>query len=148
MIDVTREKQGIVGSWRLQSYVLTLDNGETIPLWGDRADGIIIYLDNGYMSVHVSNQDREKFVENDFLRGNHEEIKEAFEGYTTYFGTYEYIPEEGTVLHHVSESLYPNWSGVTHTRFVEYDDEQLMIRTPPIYVNQKECVMELKWTRL
>lgn len=138
----------IVGSWRLETYVLTMNNGETIPLWGKHADGMIVYLENGYMSVHVSNMERKSFHKNDFLRGNYEEIKCAFEGYTTYFGTYEYKPEESAVYHHVQQSLYPNWSGVTHTRFVECANDRLVIKTPPILVNSNECIMELRWKRL
>ena len=148
MSQISNAKQQIVGAWRLLSYVLTKDDGETIPLWGERADGMIIYLDNGYMSVHVCDRDRPTFAEDDFLCGRHDEIKKAFEGYTGYFGTYEYYPEKNLVLHHVAESLYPNWSGLTHSRFIERNGDTLVIKTPPVRDNNHACVMALQWQRV
>lgn len=148
MSDIKATDKEIIGSWRLTSYLLKMENGETIPLWGENTDGIIIYLENGYMSVHVSDEDRPKFAENDFLRGNEEELKRAFEGYTCYFGKYEYSAEKGVVYHYVAQSVYPNWSGVTHTRYVEINDEKLLITTPPIKVGGKECIMEMRWSRV
>lgn len=141
-------KSEIVGCWRLCSYIIKGVNEEKNYLWGKNADGVIIYLENGYMSVHVSNKDRQKFGDNDFLHGKDEEVRKAFEGYTTYFGTYEYKPDEGLVLHHINEALYPNWSGITHTRFVQCEGDKLSIKTPPISIAQKECVMELSWVKV
>ncbi len=138
----------IVGTWTLGSYDIKMDSGEDINLWGKNTSGILIYLANGYMSVHVSNMDRVQFKDNDFLSGSFEELKSAFEGYTCYFGTYEYSPEEHVVYHRVMESVYPNWSGVTHTRYAELSDDKLILTTPPIKLSGQDGVMNLYWERV
>lgn len=148
LFEMENSNQKIVGVWRLESYLLTLSSGKNVPLWGDNPDGAIIYLENGFMSVHVSDQDRPKFVANDFLAGTVDEIKRAFEGYTAYFGTYEYDSNKGEVLHHVLGSLYPNWSGITQKRFIQCNDNKLVITTPPIIVSNEDCIMEMRWVRV
>ena len=100
------------------------------------------------MSVHVSDKNRPKFASNDLFRGTEDEIRRAFEGYTTYFGTYEYRSDEKLVLHRVTESLYPNWSGVTQTRFAGLTHKTLVLKTPPIMVRGLEVIMELIWQRI
>jgi len=148
MIKKINSVTNLIGTWKLGSYKVTIDTGEPINLWGENAAGILIYLPNGHMSVHVSDQDRNKFDSNDFLSGTHKEIKDAFERYTTYYGKYEYQPEEEVVFHHITEALYPNWSGITQKRFAILGDNKLIIKTPPISINNKECVMELHWDRV
>lgn len=138
----------IIGAWKLVSYTVKTDSGEEIDIWGKETTGMIIYLKNGNMSVYLSNKNRPKFKGNDFLAGSLEEIRNAFEGCTAYIGRYEYRPDEQKVLHHITESLFPNWSGITQTRYVSLGRRKLSIKTPPIDVNRRECVMELHWERI
>ncbi len=138
----------LAGVWGLESYSVRALCGGSLSIWGDDPCGILIYLPDGHMSVHVSDTSRPKFAANDLFRGTEDEIRRAFEGYTTYFGTYEYRSDEKVVLHRVTESLYPNWSGVTQTRFAELTHRTLVLKTPPIIVRGLEVVMELNWQRI
>lgn len=148
MLNCEISKEEIIGAWELDSYKVKMDTGETFDLWGKNTTGILIYLPNGYMSVHVSDKDRPKFKDNDFLSGEFKEVKAAFERYTTYFGTYKYDPENGVVFHYVAESLFPNWSGVTHKRFVVLEGDECLLKTPPTLIKGEKSIMELHWKRL
>ena len=138
----------LTGTWMLDHYQITDQNGQDILLWGNNTSGILIYTDDGYMSVQVSNNDRPAFAANDFLAGEADEIKSAFEGYTAYFGTYAYLKKNGFVHHHVQQSVFPNWNGVTHTRFVNLVDGKLTLSTPPITIKGKSCTMQMYWKKI
>ena len=137
----------IVGTWLLEKYKVTLEDGRDYRLWGEDAQGVIIYLDNGYMSVHVSRVDVPQFESNDFLRGTEAEVRASFEGYTTYYGKYNYDEENSVVYHEVIRALYPNWCGVTHTRYATITDRQLILRTTTINIDGVGGVMEMFWRK-
>lgn len=138
----------LTGTWLLDHYQITGQQGQPILLWGSNVSGILIYTDNGYMSVQVSNNDRSAFAQNDFLAGNPDEVRSAFEGYTAYFGRYEYQAKNGFVYHHVQQSVFPNWNGITHTRFVTLNNDTLILGTPPISIKGEPCVMQMHWKKV
>lgn len=140
--------QKLIGAWQLSDYQVSDQYNEHILLWGIKAAGLLIYLSNGIMSVQVSGSSRPVFTKGDFQAGSIDEIKCAFEGYTAYFGRYEYQEKNGLVLHHVHESLFPNWNGVTHTRYVYLDQNKLTLRTPPIPIKGELCTMQLHWLKV
>jgi hypothetical protein len=141
-------KNELLGAWHLKSYSVKKQNNHPLPLWGEYAGGLLIYLPNGYMSVQVSNKDRPAFEKGDFLAGSIEEITSAFEGYTAYYGKFEYQPDNQLVCHYVDQSVFPNWCGVTHKRYVELSNSQLTLSTPPILINGELCTMQMFWQRI
>jgi hypothetical protein len=62
---------------------------------------------------------RRAFESDDHLKGTPEEIKDAFEGYVAYFGTYE-IKDEKTVVHEVSCSLFQNWINSEQVKYYNF----------------------------
>ena len=138
----------LAATWSLEKYTVTNQNNEPILLWGEHTSGLLIYADNGCMSVQVSNNDRPIFAKSDMGAGSVEEITQAFMGYTAYFGKYEYQEKNNYVLHFVEQSVYPNWNGVTHTRYVSLNGNQLILSTPPIVINGEPCEMQMFWQRI
>lgn len=138
----------LVGSWQLEKYEISDQKGQPVLLWGSSASGLLIYLNNGFMSVQVSNNNRPLFANDDLRAGSTEEIFQAFTGYTAYFGTYDYQKKSNCVFHYVDQSVFPNWNGVTHTRYVSLQDNKLTLRTPPILINGEFCEMHMYWQRL
>src|SRR5438552_1416906 len=63
------------------------------------------------MSAHVMRNDRPLFATKDPARGTDVEVRAAFEGYVSYFGTYTIDPQTQTVTHHVRGASFPNWIG-------------------------------------
>jgi hypothetical protein len=90
---------------------------------------------------------RSKFVSGDPFGGTSEELKEAFEGFDAYCGTYELDIENGKVTHHVEGAHFPNWEGTDQKRFFELSDDRLVIKTPPIPALGTEWVLSLVWDR-
>ncbi|MDZ4349310.1 MAG: lipocalin-like domain-containing protein [Xanthomonadaceae bacterium] len=143
----TEDRSEILGVWRVVSCIVTTESGERIEVYGDSPSGALIYLPNGYMSVHVIDTQRPGFAHNDFLRGTNDEVRRAFEGCLSYFGSFEYRPREGLVRHYPIHALHPNWSGTCHVRYTRIDGDNLHIHTPPIPFRGQPSVMRLLWQR-
>ena len=107
-----------------------------------------MYDTKGYMSVLLMRTGRAKFVSGDPLGGSSEEIKEAFEGFDAYCGTYEVNAKEGTVTHHVKGSRFPNWEGTDQLRYFEFFGNRLILKTPPIPALDTEWVVSLIWEQM
>ena len=74
-----------------------------------------------------------KFASGDQMEGTAEEIKANYEGYVSYYGSYEFDNENDIVIHHVDGSLFPNWEGQDLKRFFELSGSRLKIKTPPTF---------------
>jgi hypothetical protein len=101
----------MVGAWKLTSFKTQKTNGDVIYPFGKNARGSIIYTDSGRFSAQVMRPDRPKFTSGDQMKGTSEEIKANYEGYVSYYGSYEFDNENGFIIHHVEGSLFPNWEG-------------------------------------
>jgi len=125
-------KEAVAGMWKLISIERVI--GEVISrpdYWmGNNPTGVIIYDSTGYMSVQIMRDPRPTFKFFDHGSGSLEEIKNAFDGYYAYFGTYEVNEKEGFVLHHVKGSLWPEEVGVTYQRMFKISGNRLMLTTP------------------
>ena len=93
----------VVGTWKLISAKAQNPNDHVIHLYGG-----------------------------DPLGGTSEEIKEAFEGFDAYCGTYEVNAEKRTVTHHVKASRFPNCEGTDQLRYFEFSGTRLILKTAPI----------------
>jgi Lipocalin-like domain len=78
----------LLGTWRLTSFEARDSKGQLQYPLGERVSGLLIYDAGGNMSAHVMRDDRPRFVANDPGRGTDAEVRAAFEGHTSYFGTY------------------------------------------------------------
>jgi hypothetical protein len=124
-----REDQ-FIGTWKLLSFEFRRSDGAIVYPLGKDAVGILMYDAKGNMSVHLMSRDRGAFAEKDQLKGTPDEIRAAFEGFIAYFGTYEIDEEEGSVVHHVEGSLFPNLVGKEQKRFFRFDGAQLELTAP------------------
>lgn len=141
-------KEKFVGTWKLVSYEYRKLDGEVTYPMGRNMTGLLMYDAHGYMAGQLMNPDRLQFASGDKFRGNPEELKLAFEGYTAYWGTYQINEEEGSVDHKVESSLYPNWIGGIQKRFFEFSDNRLILRTPPLrYAGESQTGL-LVWERV
>jgi hypothetical protein len=109
---------------------------------------MLTYDAQGHVSVVMMRCGRSKFASGDDTDATHEEIKEAFEGFEAYYGTYEVDIEQGTVTHHIEGCRFPNWEGTDQMRFFELSGDQLHLRTTPYMGYGKEWVWCLVWERV
>jgi len=139
---------GLVGTWRLVSYEARDSAGKAQYPLGERVSGLIVYDAAGNMSAHIMRNDRPLFAAKDPARGTDAEVRAAFEGHMSYFGTYSVDRQKQTVTHHVVGASYPNWIGNDQLRYYKFDGPRLMLSTPPIVVGGQSLEYVLIWERI
>jgi hypothetical protein len=137
----------LVGTWRLVSYEAHAPSGETRYPFGEHVVGQLFYDAGGNMSAHLMGVDRPKFASSDSGLGTDAEMRAAFEGHVSYFGTYTLDPSAHTVTHHVRGSSYPNWVGHDQVRYYRIDGPYLVLSTPPIQDHGEPLEFVLRWER-
>ena len=132
------------GTWKLVAWRRVSEDGTTSYPLGKDATGQLIYTPNGVMAVQIAAAGRPELPTGDPLGGEAEARAAAYSTYLAYFGTYEVTA--GTIVHHVDQCLFPNWSGDVQTRPFSREDGQLILRTPPMRVADGTTVVnELAW---
>ena len=138
----------LVGTWRLVSYEAKASSGEIRYPLGQHVVGQLFYDVHGNMSAHVMRVDRPTFASDDSGSGTGAEVRAAFEGHTSYFGTYTIDPLVRTVTHHVHGASYPNWMGHDQIRYCRIDGSHLVLSTPPILFRGESIEYILTWERI
>ena len=136
-----------VGAWTLVSTEHRRSDGQIVFPFGKHPAGLIMYDTEGYMSVHIAGADRPKFASGSRLEGTPEEIKIAFETYLAYWGTYEILEKEQTVIHHIEGGLIPNDAGRDNRRRYELNGDQLKLLTTPTVMRGEQVTGMLLWRR-
>jgi len=137
----------LVGSWELVSYEARTRSGEVSAIFGPSPVGRLMYDADGRMSVHIMDPRRRKFASDDRLIHTPEELKEAFDGYFGYFGTYTVDEAAGTVTHHITGAAFPNFVGTEQRRFFVLSGRRLELKTPPMPRGGTEVTLHLVWER-
>lgn len=122
------KKSELIGTWKYTTLVLKSDSGKTVHPYGKNLFGILIYMSNGYMSALLMDPDRKKFASDDLKTGSPDEIKQAYERFDAYCGTYTVDEEKSTVTHHVEGAKFPNWVETDQVRYFELKGDRLYIR--------------------
>jgi hypothetical protein len=76
------------------------------------------------------------------------EVRAAFEGHVSYFGTYTIDRQKQTVTHHVRGASYPNWIGNDQLRYYKFDGTRLLLSTPPLVRGGQPFEYALIWERI
>ena len=110
-------KNKLLGSWSLRSFTIVPKSGDPKP-WGQNAHGLLIYADDGQMSVSI-NRDPES-------TGN--EAKDAFDSVLFYSGTYQV--QEDKITHQVTNATSLSRIGKEMIRFAKLNGDELTLTTP------------------
>jgi len=137
----------LVGTWRLVSFAARGAEGRETLTYGPGPRGILIYDRGARMSVQIARSDRKPFKADDPFRGSPEELKDAFDGYFGYFGGYTVDEKAGAVTHHVEGGSYPNFAGTDQRRLVAWQDDRLVLSTPPEPMGGSEVTYVAIWER-
>lgn len=117
------------GTWRLDSFTGTDEEGNVIDIMGDGAKGFICYSGDGWMSVQIIKPDRPRYDIPDVAGGSEEQTLAAARGLFAYAGRYTVDEENGIVYHHLEFSLIPNWIGSTQKRYINKESEKVLVLT-------------------
>ena len=110
---------------------------------GEDAQGTLLYAEDGYMSAMMTAANRPGIDGGDPLGGDLGARAAAYSTCLAYSGTWE--RQGDTVIHRVTDSLFPNWSGTVQPRPIEDRDGQLVLRTPQD--GPGSVVNEMAWMR-
>jgi len=122
------------------------DGGESLP-YGEHPAGMLMYDDDGNMSVTLMRAFRRSFATTDAMQATEEEIAAAWREFDAYSGTYTLDTGKGTVTHHVREAKFPNWIGTDQLRHYTLEGNRLILRSTPIRRDGAEWVYTLIWSR-
>lgn len=140
-----RRPVDLVGTWRLVAWRrITSDGAVSFPL-GQDAQGTLVYARDGGMSVVLTAAARPP-MGGDPLGGDVDSRARCYSTCLAYAGSYEVHGE--TVIHSVSESLYPNWSGTSQPRTIDFQDGDLVLSTPSQPGASGGTVNEIVWSRV
>ncbi|UCG30722.1 MAG: lipocalin-like domain-containing protein [candidate division WOR-3 bacterium] len=117
----------LMGTWVFKSMVLRSDNGKMVYPYGENLFGILIYTPGGYMSALLMDPERQPFASDDLKTGTADEIKQAYERFDAYCGTYTVDEEKSIVTHHVKGAKFPNWVGTDQVRHCDLKGDRLYI---------------------
>jgi len=138
-------KEDLLGTWELVRWETTYDDGRTIYPMGEDAKGLILYTTDGYMSAVLFRSDRAPFVSGEALTANDDEKVAGWNGYYSYGGPFEVDGDR--VIHTVAHCIYPNWVGDTQVREISFDEDRLILTTPPQKTRRGTQTSRVIWKR-
>jgi lipocalin-like protein len=141
MTEHTNDK--LVGTWKLVSASSTTATGERNQTpYGASPEGFLTY-GGGRVTALISYDGRKSLS---MGGGSLEEQAEAFKTFLAYAGRYTFNGEQ--VTHHVEVSSIQNYVHRDLVRYVKFQDDQIILVTPPTRINGKIQTVELIWQRL
>ncbi len=145
-------RQPFFGVWRLMRYEFkTKSTGRIVHPYTEKPEGRITYDAAGRMSAQLMRPGRKLLAGKVpqagaaaiFELATAEEIREAAGGYIAYYGTFDVMPVEQTVVHHVKGCLIPNWVGTDLHRRYEFRSAARLVLT----ADTPSAVGTLVWER-
>ena len=140
--------QKFTGTWRLLTCEGRWSDGRLTFPYGQKPEGMLLYDGKDSFSGQIMAPERMQFATGNLLKGSDVEVREVFEGYVAYFGSYFVDEGDGLMIHQVEGSFYPNWIGERQVRKFEFDgDSRLELRTLPIKGSRSDLTVALLWER-
>ena len=143
-------KDWLVGTWMLDTFKATDEEGQVIDVMGEGATGFICYSADGFMSVQIIRADRPRYDIPDMEGGTTEQTVAAARGLFAYAGNYTVDEENAIVYHHLEFNLIPNWVGSVQKRYITKEsDNVLILGADPVKFGPggKKRVTSLRWVR-
>jgi Lipocalin-like domain len=135
----------LVGTWQLVSASSTTSKGDPCePPYGLNPAGFLTYTGDGRVTALISYGGR-KLLSGGGTLGL-EEQAEAFKTFLAYAGRYTLGGDK--VTHHIEVSSIQNYVGRDLVRSVRFQDDRIILVTPPTLVNGKVQTVELIWQRV
>ncbi|MGN6249604.1 MAG: lipocalin-like domain-containing protein [Ginsengibacter sp.] len=137
----------IQGTWWLLSREDRTKDGKKKfdPVLGDDPVGILSYA-KIHFAAQFMKRDRTGANEATIKSGNNNTI--AADGYDAYFGTYEVDEENGHVAHTLIGSVVSENIGITVSRDVRVNDDNLIIQLETTSADGEPVTRTLIWNRI
>jgi hypothetical protein len=141
---VGQEIDKLVGTWKLVSASSKTSKGEQGEApYGLNPAGFLTYTAEGRVTALISYGGRKALSG---TGGTVEEQAEAFKTFLAYAGRYTLAGDK--VTHTIEVSSIQNYVDRNLVRSIKFQDDRLLLITPPTLVNGKIQTVELIWQRL
>ena len=138
-------RQHFIGVWHLIRCESRFKDGHIEYPYGEKPVGRITYDKAGRMSAQLMRPGRHSSVPSGvgLVAGNAStaEIRDAVDGFASYFGTFDIDETTKTVTHHVQGCLVPSWVGTDLKRTYQFSANRLTLTAT------STSVRELVWER-
>jgi len=137
----------LVGTWKLVSASSSTSTGERSETpYGPGPAGYLTYTGDGRISTVIGYGGRKPLSFSREGVAQMEEQAEAFKTFLAYAGRYTLNGDE--VTHHVEVSSIQNYVNKDLVRSIKFQNDRIVLITPPTAVNGKIQTIELTWQRL
>jgi hypothetical protein len=139
----------ILGAWSLTEASTVA--GTEITSWFGRQDpvsGLLIYQNNGWMSVQISGARPSKIARADYNKLNATDKFEWLKEYYAYYGTFELDDASNIVSHQIFDALLPYERNITLKRKCYLEGDILSLLTEPREESGKTTFNRLVWKRI
>lgn len=140
--------ESIQGLWWLLSREDWTRDGERRidPIMGSDPVGILAYA-TAHFTAQFMKRDRST-PETEGASQKGQNNTSAVGGYDAYFGTYEVDEHSGKVIHTLLGSITPSNVGLTVSRDLRVDDDQLMIQLETTRPDGEPIIRTLIWKKM
>ena len=121
----------IEGTWTLAFADVLHPDGTRESDYGEHPKGMMHVDSAGRYAIFIFNGSRPFFSSGEKKTGTDAEIKAAFFGTSSHYGTVTVDATAHTLDFRIEGSTYPNWEGTTQRRRFEVDGNTLSYRVAP-----------------
>lgn len=139
----------LFGAWSLVRYIERPRDGSPVrePMT-HRPEGLLLYTSDGYMSAQFCCPGRAHFRSGDWFMASPEEFEAEATSYIAYSGPWEIGEQDGTIIHGMDVSLFPNWCGQRQVRKMILEEERLVLSSvDPVRSGGILIHAELEWRK-
>jgi hypothetical protein len=148
-VDAPGGARALVGTWRLMSRVVTLEDGTAVqdPGLGKTPTGYLIYDSSGHVTAQMMKADRPMVIDCGIAGPAASDNSQSVNGYEAYFGTYAIDETNHTVTHHLEGALAAADVGKNLMREFHVTDDKLTIVVRTNLAKGKQ-IRTLTWERV
>jgi Lipocalin-like domain len=140
-------KDTLAGTWTLLLVDNVKDDGTHVPAYGPNPDGTLIFTSDGHFSYQITRYARPAFASKNLRGGTASEIKAAFEGTISSFGTYTVDEASKTITYRVTASSFPNWDDTVQKRPITAITEEVLAYNVPAPPTLGYTHVETMWKK-
>jgi Lipocalin-like domain len=139
----------VVGTWRLISRVVTLEDGTVVqdPGLGKTPSGYLMYDASGHIAAQLMRLDRPMAIDCGTPGPAPSDNSQSLNGYDAYFGTYTIDEANHTVTHHLEGALAAADVGKNLVREFQISGDKLTVIVRTNSPKEKQ-IRILTWERV
>jgi hypothetical protein len=123
--------KALTGTWELVRYENTGPDGKVVTPFGAHPKGYFTYDPTGHLSIHIMRTPPVAPFASGDATGTDAEVRNAYDAYAGYFGTWRINPEATAVIHVVEGALKPSYTGTEQFRPFTLEGDTLIVRPLP-----------------